>query len=391
MFNVAVVNIKDVLKYLVTITITLCLVMSVTRYFSKLNENQEFGLDQKISEIMQNVISICLDETIPAMKEINHELNNSEEDVIDEQTILGSLLKVELAMFEETKHETVEVAEKPDEGIVPNDENITEEIQQESMPIEESQSNVKTEVVTQNPLSDKYTVDYNGVKIKNETSYELTQEMLSQRIEMNNSNIVIFHTHTCESYTSSELYSYTPTGNYRTTDNNFSVVRVGNELSKYLTQYGYNAIHNTTYHDYPAYSGSYNRSLNTVKNVLQTQNSDIIIDIHRDAIGSRPDYAPTVKIGEDYVAQLMFVIGTNGGGLWHPNWAQNLAFAIEVQEKANELYPGLFKPMIVRNSRYNQHLGKAACIIEVGSTGNTLEQSITSMKYLSKVLDEVLK
>ena len=41
-----------------------------------------------------------------------------------------------------------------------------------------------------------------------------------------------------------------------------------------------------------------------------------------------------------------------------------------MQEKANELYPGLFKPIILRNSRYNQHLAKAACIIEVGATGN---------------------
>lgn len=87
----------------------------------------------------------------------------------------------------------------------------------------------------------------------------------------------------------------------------------------------------------------------------------------------------------------MFVIGTNGGGLWHPNWQQNLQFAIKVQQKANELFPGFFKPIILRNSRYNQHLGKAACIIEVGATGNTLDQSITSMKYLSKVLDEILK
>ena len=108
-------------------------------------------------------------------------------------------------------------------------------------------------------------------------------------------------------------------------------------------------VHNTSYHDYPAYSGSYNRSLNTVENLLKTTSSDIIIDIHRDAIGSRADYAPTVKIGEDYAAQLMFVIGTNGGGLWHPNWQQNLQFAIEVQKKANELYPGLFKPIILRN------------------------------------------
>lgn len=96
-----------------------------------------------------------------------------------------------------------------------------------------------------------------------------------------------------------------------------------------------------------------------------------------------------MQIGEEVAAQLMFVIGTNGGGLYHPNWQSNLEFAIMVQEKANEMYPGLFKPIIVRNSRYNQHLGKAATIIEVGATGNTLEQCMTSMKYLSKVLDEL--
>ena len=72
----------------------------------------------------------------------------------------------------------------------------------------------------------------------------------------------------------------------------------------------------------------------------------------------------------------------------HKDWQENLKFAIKIQEKANEMYPGLFKTMIVRNSRYNQNLGKAACIIEVGSTGNTLEQCINSMKYLSKVFEE---
>lgn len=108
-------------------------------------------------------------------------------------------------------------------------------------------------------------------------------------------------------------------------------------------------------------------------------------------MGSNENYAPTVKIGDDYCAQLMFVMGSDGGGLSHTNWSSNLKFAMKIQEKANELYPGLFKPIILRNSRYNQHLGKAACIIEVGATGNTLEQTLTSMKYLSKVMYEALK
>ena len=70
-------------------------------------------------------------------------------------------------------------------------------------------------------------------------------------------------------------------------------------------------------------------------------------------------------------------------------WKENLKIAVKIQEKANEIYPDLFRPIIVRNSRYNQHLGKAACIIEVGATGNTLEQSITSMKYLAKIINEL--
>lgn len=235
-------------------------------------------------------------------------------------------------------------------------------------------------------------MEYGKVKIKNQTSYELTEDILNPSITIENKNILLFHTHSCESYTSSEKYSYTPTGTYRTTDLNYTVTRVGTELETYLKQYNYYVIHNTDYHDYPAYNGSYTRSLSTVENVIKTTSSDIIIDIHRDAIGDRSDYAPIVKIGEeDVAAQMMFVIGTNGGGLWHPNWNQNLKFAIKIQEKAEELYPGLFKPIMLTNSRYNQHTGKYASIIEVGATGNTLEQCLTSMKYLAKVMNEVIK
>ena len=117
----------------------------------------------------------------------------------------------------------------------------------------------------------------------------------------------------------------------------------------------------------------------------------MIIDLHRDAVGSNNNYAPKVKIGDEYAAQLMFVIGTDGGGLEHPNWQNNLKFAVKIQEKANEMYPGLFKPIIIRNSRYNQNVSNAATIIEVGATGNTMEECLTSMKYLSKVISETIK
>ena len=186
-------------------------------------------------------------------------------------------------------------------------------------------------------------------------------------------------------------YEYEATGNYRTTDLNYSVARVGTELTNYLKEKGFNVTHNTTYHDYPAYSGSYARSLNTLEGLLEGKDTQLVFDLHRDAVGSSNEYAPTIKINDNYVAQIMFVIGTNGGDLEHPNWVQNLKMAVKIQEKANEMYPGLFRPIIIRNSRYNQHLTNGSSIIEVGATGNTMEQCILSMQCLSNVLAEVCK
>lgn len=129
----------------------------------------------------------------------------------------------------------------------------------------------------------------------------------------------------------------------------------------------------------------------TVQGLLVGKDTDIVIDLHRDAVGSSESYAPCVKINENTVAQMMFVIGTDGGGLEHPNWNQNLKIAVKIQKKANEMYPGLFRPIIIRNSRYNQHVAKGACIIEVGATGNTLDQCILSMQCLANILEEVCK
>lgn len=254
-------------------------------------------------------------------------------------------------------------------------------------------ASTQTQVIEEKNIKETYTNTYGNVAIKNASKYTLTDDILKPDLTLEDKkDILIFHTHTCESYTPTEQMSYDMMGSYRTTDLQYSVVRVGNALAEQMEKRGYTVKHDTTVNDYPAFTGSYKRSMEAVKKDLEENSStQIVFDLHRDAVGSKNDYAPVVRIGEDYVAQIMFVIGTDGGGLYHPNWQQNLKFAVAVQQVANEKYPGLFRPIIVRDSRYNQHLAKAATIIEVGATGNTLEQCIGSMKYFSDVLDEVLR
>lgn len=443
MINMAVISLKDIIKYLVKITIIIAIVVGLTRYFLSIKNNvenpnnsgevskatSESSGKESSSEVTteksngeattgednnssnkteeanesnknnlnswQNFLS-CLDISIPAMAQVNSKENNS---APKENKTIEDILSVNLGVIDNLKSssDSKQMAEKnvDNENSTNNDGNNEADENKDDDSnslenIEHAEIGLKTEVLESN-VSPRYSQEYYGVKIRNETDYKLTNEVLDPTsLEINTNNIIIYQTHSCESYTASEKYQYKQTGNFRTTDKNFSVIRVGRELTNQLKSYGYNVIHDENYHDYPSYTGSYTSSLNTVTKLLEeNKDTDIVIDVHRDAVGDNT-YAPTVKIGDEYAAQIMFVVGGNGSSIPHPEWQQNLKFAIKVQQKANELYPGLFRPIILRESGYNQQVSKAASLIEVGATGNTLDQCLVSMKYLAKVLDEVL-
>lgn len=389
MFKVTVLKAKDVIKIFGGISLTILIILLFSKNFRKTSEKNKFkNLEINLNSITNYSMTNCMDQVIPTMSEINKEYKEISQEDESEKSILKQMLKTQIASIKGMEEIELKAKKTAEEKT----QEEQEQEQENKEEIELAKTGMQTQVITNNPISENANVQYGNVKIKNQTSYTLTEDILNPDITIENKNILLFHTHSCESYTPSEKYPYTQTGNFRTTDLNFTVTRLGTELENHLKQYNYNVVHSTDYHDYPAYNGSYTRSLATVENLLKTTPSDIIIDVHRDAIGSRPDYAPTVRIGEtEEVAQMMFVIGTNEGGLWHPNWQQNLKFAVKIQQKAEEMYPGLFKPIMLTTSRYNQHAGKFASIIEVGSTGNTLDQCLNSMKYLAKVMDEVLK
>lgn len=308
MFNIAVLKMKDIIRIFIGIVLTILIVVILSKNFHKKTEDNEEKIVQEIktgiSSLSENSMIGCIEKVIPTMANINDEYKNisEEDDPKQDESILQVMLKTEISSME-----GIEVAEAKEDKDNTNNKEKNET--KENIGSEIAEAGATTQVITNNPISDGTNAQYEKVKIKNETSYTLTEDMLNPNITIENKNIILFHTHSCESYTSSEKYPYTPTGTFRTTDLNFTVTRVGTELEQQLKSYNYNVIHNTDYHDYPAYNGSYTRSLATVESILQTNQSDIIIDVHRDAIGSRSDYAPTVKIGDtDEAAQIMFVI-----------------------------------------------------------------------------------
>ena len=378
--NVTVIRGKDLLKVTIGFICIICLLVIGSRFFTKSkNKNIETKINIDTGSIIYKLTSkpflSCIDMVLPIIATEKKE----EEHIITEDKLgMRGIFNVNLGMMDNIKNASSEV---------------TQEIEETKKELELAKTDLTTEVVSDKNITANYT-DTNGkIEVKNRTDYEITEDLMqTDYILDNNQDILIFHTHTCESYTPSEEYNYQMTGNYRTTDLNYSVARVGDELESQLETYGYNVIHDKTYHDYPSYTGSYGRSLVTVENVLsQNQGIQAIFDIHRDAVGNGDDYGPTVKIGDDTVAQLMFVLGTDASGLLHPNWRQNFKFAANLQEKGNQMYPGLFRPINLTSSRYNQQVSPGAVIIEVGATANTMEECLGSMKYLAKVISEVMK
>ena len=132
------------------------------------------------------------------------------------------------------------------------------------------------------------------------------------------------------------------------------------------------------------------------KNLKEEPNIKIVLDIHRDAMidadGTKyKTYAQIDKNGEVLdSAQIMLVVGTNEGGMTHPEWEKNLSFAVKLQNVLNELYPGLMRPINLRQERFNQHATTGSLILEIGSSGNTLGEALTAIDLFADGLIALL-
>ena len=236
-----------------------------------------------------------------------------------------------------------------------------------------------------------------GMRIKNQTSYyvdigALLSEGPGLTLPQGEPQILIIHTHASEAYTQAGLDRYAASDSYRTEDTQFNIVRVGDELTEILTQAGLNVIHDRGIYDYPSYTGSYTRSGEAVARVLESYPSiRVVLDIHRDALGSDGVVYKTMAEEDGTVAsQVMLLVGTDESGLPHPDWRGNLALALYLQNAVVGTNPTLMRPVELVSQRYNQHLTPGSLILEVGSSGNTLREALSAIRLFGDAVAPAL-
>lgn len=210
MFNVTVIRLKDVAKILLIVIAIYILSKFILKNLSlkeclnksiNINDSSfiKLGIDTE-SNIIKNISKTNLDDEKTEEIENNFKTDS-----------LKSMLKMGLNLFNTEEAERSigqEIEEKTEENNIDTNTNSEE---QKMAQVQEITTDTTTQVVTQNPITERYNKEYNGIKIRNETSYELTDDMLNpDNLEIDKKDILIFHTHTCESYTQTENYQYEP-------------------------------------------------------------------------------------------------------------------------------------------------------------------------------------
>lgn len=211
--------------------------------------------------------------------------------------------------------------------------------------------------------------------VKNDDA-SLVDTSLVKTLDNTVPEVLIYHTHNFEAYN----------GSVDSSDNDKSVIEVGEELKKSLEAYGISVIHDTTNHC-TTYNGCYNRSNETVRKYLkQYGDFKLIIDLHRDSTDNKT--ASTLSVNGASTAKIMLVTAKNSS-----RYAKNREAAEYLTNKTNELFPGMAKDIYTYNSgilSFNQNLSDNSVLIEFGTYVNSIDEVNNSAKCMSRVIAEYI-
>ena len=204
--------------------------------------------------------------------------------------------------------------------------------------------------------------------------------------------VLIYHSHTTEAYSLLDV-GYYNSSDARSKNADRNMIRVGDELTRYLEKHGFVVIHDTEIHD-EEYNSAYDNSREVVEKYLEEYPSiEITIDVHRDDItySDKTKVKPTAVINGKKAARMMIIAGCEYNRVKNfPNWEKNLRFDLQVQNKVNELYEGLMRPILFSERKYNMYETDYSFLLEVGTDANTLEEACYSARLFGDALGQLL-
>lgn len=238
-----------------------------------------------------------------------------------------------------------------------------------------------------------------GVQVKNISSADIDiEEELSGRLGFAIENtsepqVLIYHTHTSESFLPFDTGYYYESFYPRSSDENENICAVGKEIAKVLNNNGIKTIHDTTVHDV-TYTDAYDKSYDTImKDIEKYPSIKVVLDIHRDGIGSEGSRSkPVCDINGKQAAQFMILAGYNyDDDPDFQDWEYNLRFALKIQKNAVDMYPDLARPVDFGDFTYNMDVNTGSLLIEVGSDSNSIEEVRYTGHLLGNILVKTLK
>lgn len=239
-------------------------------------------------------------------------------------------------------------------------------------------------------VSNFYTVDsVTYINPSELNASELLGKDLRIDLSTGGSKILIYHTHSQETFADSD------------NDPATSIVGIG----RYLTEILNNKYKIPTMHHEGVYdlingkldrSEAYEFAKPEVEQILAENPSiEVVIDLHRDGVADTTHLV--TEINGKPTAQIMFFNGlsrtrVNGDlvGMANPYLQDNLAFSLQMKIAAETKYPGFARRNYLRGYKYNMDLMPRMLLIEAGAQTNTVEEMRNAMEVLADLLNSVL-
>ncbi|MBQ1243755.1 MAG: stage II sporulation protein P, partial [Clostridia bacterium] len=172
--------------------------------------------------------------------------------------------------------------------------------------------NIREKTYRNEGVTDKFSL----VRMKNVNRTKVSlKNILNEKIDLSvtkkEPSVLIFHTHTTETYPILEKSYYTESFITRSNDKGRNMVRVGEAIVEEIENAGFTVIHDKEIHD-PKYTGAYGKSRESVEAILKKYPSiQVVLDIHRDAIqdSDGTKVKPTATVKGKKAAQIMIISG----------------------------------------------------------------------------------